>query len=67
MKTRLPKVAAIHDLSGYGRASLTAIIPTLSTMGVQVCPIPTAVLSNHTGGFEEFSYVLPYPPKRYHG
>ena len=57
MKTRLPKVAAIHDLSGYGRASLTAIIPTLSTMGVQVCPIPTAVLSNHTGGFEEFSYV----------
>lgn len=57
MKTRLPKVAAIHDLSGYGRASLTAIMPTLSTMGVQVCPLPTAVLSNHTGGFEHFSYV----------
>lgn len=57
MKTRLPKVAAIHDLSGFGRASLTAIIPTLSTMGVQVCPLPTAVLSNHTGGFDTFSYV----------
>ena len=51
------KVAAIHDLSGYGRASLTAIIPTLSTMGVQVCPVPTAILSNHTGGFEKYSYV----------
>lgn len=51
------KVAAIHDLSGFGRASLTAIIPVLSTMGVQVCPVPTAVLSTHTGGFEDFSLV----------
>ena len=54
---KIKKVAAIHDLSGFGRASLTAIIPTLSTMGVQVCPLPTAILSNHTGGFERYSYV----------
>ena len=54
---KIKKVAAIHDLSGFGRASLTAIIPTLSTMGVQVCPVPTAILSNHTGGFEKYSYV----------
>lgn len=53
----IKKVAAIHDLSGFGRASLTAIIPTLSTMGVQVCPLPTAILSNHTGGFPTYSYV----------
>ena len=53
----IKKVAAIHDLSGFGRASLTAIIPTLSSMGVQVCPLPTAILSNHTGGFECYSYV----------
>ncbi len=51
------KVAAIHDLSGFGRASLTAIIPVLSSMGVQVCPVPTAVLSTHTGGFENFTLV----------
>ncbi len=51
------KVAAIHDLSGVGRASLTAIIPILSSMGVQVCPIPTAILSSHTGGYENFTYV----------
>ena len=57
MENMIKKVAAIHDLSGYGRASLTAIIPTLSTMGVQVCPLPTAILSNHTGGFDKFSYV----------
>ena len=53
----IKKVAAIHDLSGFGRASLTAIIPTLSAMGVQVCPLPTAILSNHTGGFDHYSYV----------
>ena len=57
MYASVKKVAAIHDLSGYGRASLTAIIPTLSAMGIQVCPVPTAILSNHTGGFEEYSYV----------
>ncbi len=45
------KVAAIHDLSGVGRCSLTVILPTLSAMGIQVCPIPTAILSTHTGGF----------------
>lgn len=45
----IKKVAAIHDISGVGRCSLTVIIPTLSTMGVQVCPVPTAVLSAHTG------------------
>lgn len=43
------KVAAIHDLSGLGRCSLSVIIPVLSAMGVQVCAVPTAVLSAHTG------------------
>ena len=52
MKHSVKRVAAIHDLSGFGRASLTAIIPILSSMGVQVCPLPTAILSNHTGGFD---------------
>ncbi len=45
------KVVAIHDLSGIGRCSLTVILPILSVMGVQVCPVPTAILSSHTGGF----------------
>lgn len=50
----VPRVAALHDLSGFGRASLTVIMPILSTMGIQVCPLPTAVLSTHTGGFEGY-------------
>lgn len=47
------RVAAIHDLSGFGRCSLAVILPVLSTMGIQCCPVPTAVLSTHTGGFED--------------
>lgn len=43
------RVAAIHDISGIGRCSLTVIIPIVSAMGIQVCPVPTAVLSAHTG------------------
>ncbi|MCC8122295.1 MAG: pyridoxamine kinase [Oscillospiraceae bacterium] len=43
-----PKVAAIHDISGYGRCSLTVALPTLAAMGVQCCPMPTAYLSAHT-------------------
>lgn len=49
MMNRPPRVAAIHGLAGFGRSSLAAVMPTLSAMGVQVCPIPTAVLSAHTG------------------
>lgn len=44
----MKKIAAIHDLSGYGRASLTVAIPILSHMGFQVCPLPTAILSAHS-------------------
>ncbi len=50
MLQRPPRVAAIHDLSGFGRCSLTVILPVLSAMKVQVCPVVTAVLSTHTGG-----------------
>jgi pyridoxine kinase len=53
MMLRGKRVAAIQDISGLGRCSLTVIIPVLSAMGVQVCPVPTAVLSAHTG-YDEF-------------
>ena len=41
------KVVSIQDISGLGRCSLTVVIPVLSAMGIQVCPVPTAVLSAH--------------------
>ncbi|HEX3025908.1 MAG TPA: pyridoxamine kinase [Clostridia bacterium] len=49
------RVAAINDISGFGRCSLTVAIPILSAMGIQCCPLPTAVLSQHTG-FEHFYF-----------
>lgn len=51
-----PRIAAIHDMSGFGRCSLTVAIPILSAMGLQCCPVPTAFLSTHTGGFEGFTF-----------
>ena len=42
------RVLAMHDLSGLGRSSLMAVTPVLSVMGIQVCPVPTAVLSTQT-------------------
>jgi len=58
MSLHIPKrVAAIHDISGFGRCSLGVVIPILSCMGAQVCSAPTAVLSTHTGGFEGFTFT----------
>lgn len=56
MPAIVQRVAAIHDLSGFGKASLTIAIPVLSAMGIQVCPLPTAVLSTHTG-FPHFTFL----------
>lgn len=56
IKTPIPRIAAVHDLSGYGRASLTVAIPILSSMGMQVCPLPTAVLSSQTASIQDFSF-----------
>lgn len=45
----MKKIAVVNDLSGFGRCSLTAAIPIISAMGHEVCPLPTAILSNQTG------------------
>ena len=58
----LQRVAAIHDLSGFGRASLTVVIPILAGMGVQTCPLPTAVLSSQTSGVEGFTFPPRWAP-----
>ena len=45
----MKKAAVINDLSGFGKCSLTAAIPVLSALGVQCCPLATAVLTGQTG------------------
>ncbi len=49
-------VAAIHDISGMGKCSLTAAIPVLSAAGISVTALPTAVLSTQTGGLSGYTY-----------
>lgn len=44
----IPRIAAVHDLCGYGKCSLGIAIPVLSAGGNDVCPVPTGLFSNHT-------------------
>jgi len=55
-QTPVKQIAAIHDLSGFGRTSLSVVIPILSSMGIKVCPLPTAVLSSHSR-YEGYHFV----------
>ena len=45
----VPRLAMINDIAGFGRCSTTVSLPVISIMKVQVCPVPTSVLSNHLG------------------
>lgn len=51
------RITAIHDISCFGRSSMQVIWPVISHFGHQVCPLPTALLSTHTGGYKEFSFL----------
>lgn len=50
------RVAAIHDISCFGKCSLTVALPLLSAAGLETAVIPTAVLSTHTGGFQGYTF-----------
>ena len=57
MNSAEKNILAIHDLSCFGRCALTVIIPTLSSMSHQVTPLPSALLSTHTGGFTNMVFT----------
>ncbi len=50
------RIATIQDMSSFGKCSLTVAHPILSAMGLETCPVPTALLSNHTGGFKDWYF-----------
>ena len=52
----MKRVLTVQDISCVGKCSLTAAIPVISAMGIEVCPLPTAILSNHTA-FSSFSFL----------
>ncbi|MGI6090417.1 MAG: pyridoxamine kinase [Saccharofermentanales bacterium] len=47
-EVQIPRIAAIHDLCGYGSCSLTTVIPVLAAAGLEAMPVPTSYLSTHT-------------------
>jgi len=50
------RIAAIHDISGFGKCSLTVALPVISASGVECACLPTALLSTHTGGFKNYTF-----------
>ena len=52
----VPSCVAIHDLCCYAKSSLTVVIPTLEALLVEVCPLPTALLSSQTDGFDSYYF-----------
>ena len=50
------RVAAIHDISCFGKCSLTVALPIISAAGIECAGIPTAILSTHTAGFTNYTF-----------
>ncbi|MFV0412016.1 MAG: pyridoxamine kinase [Oscillospiraceae bacterium] len=50
------RIAAVHDISCFGKCSLTVALPIISAAGIEVSALPTAVLSTHTGGIEGYTF-----------
>ena len=53
----LRRIAAVHDISGFGKCSLTVALPIISAAGVECACMPTALLSTHTGGFTGYTFT----------
>ena len=52
----LKKILTIQDISCVGQCSLTVALPIISSMGIETCILPSAVLSTHTGGFSGYTF-----------
>lgn len=46
---RIPRLAMMNDMAGFGRCSTAVSLPVISALQVQVCPVPTSILSSHLG------------------
>ena len=52
----MKKILTIQDISCVGQCSLTVALPIISSMGIEACILPSAVLSTHTGGFTGYTF-----------
>ena len=53
---KMPRVAAIHDICGFGKCSLATALPVISSCGIEVSPIPTGIFSTNTS-FKGFQFT----------
>lgn len=52
----MKRIVTVQDISCFGKCSLTVALPIISAMGVETVVLPTAVLSNHTSGFSDYTF-----------
>mgnify|MGYP003321913272 CR=1 FL=1 len=52
----MKRIITIQDISCVGQCSLTVALPILSACGLETCILPSAVLSTHTGEFENYTF-----------
>ena len=50
------RLLTIQDVSCVGQCSATVALPVVSACGVECAVLPSAVLSNHTGGFPSWTF-----------
>jgi len=50
------RLLTIQDVSCVGQCSATVALPVISACGVECAVLPSAVLSNHTGGFKGWTF-----------
>lgn len=51
----MKRIVSIQDISCIGKCSQTVALPIISSMGVEVAVLPTAILSTHTA-FKNFTF-----------
>lgn len=53
----MKRLLTIQDISCVGQCSTTVALPLVSACGVECAILPSAILSNHTGGFPSWTFT----------
>ncbi len=51
----MKRILSIQDISCLGQCSLTIALPIISSRGIEVSILPSALMSTHTGGFTGYT------------
>lgn len=53
----MKRLVTIQDISCFGKCSTTVALPIISALGIETVILPTAILSTHTGEFENYTFL----------